>query len=227
MALPNRTPHRGIRPRVAVANKVDPYDENPTSTGRAETRFVAGSTAPGSGRRIGSTPEDRAGGNASYVPGYGVSSTQNSRESLTPQVNWNDTFHPEQNVQGPAPSGAAVAPETSRYIDPYASDNLTPTPNRESLLGNQGNPQEDSRIGAAAGTGKELETPYGTASSKFVPPDPNWQSDIVSKYPEIGQAGHPANAAFLKAFKADPAPERAGKWAEQVMKELNFNKLQN
>ena len=60
----------------------------------------------------------------------------------------------------------------------------------------------------AAGTGKVIETPYGTIQSTTV----DWQKELAAKHPELGKAGTSGNAEFVAAFKAAKAdPSNSGK----------------
>lgn len=91
-----------------------------------------------------------------------------------------------------------------------------------------------ARVAAQAGTGNQVDTPYGKVSSTNAKlgPGATWQDQVVNRYPEIGQAGTDANKAFTAAYNsairqtgpnADGTP--AGKVdphaiADQVMNQL-------
>jgi hypothetical protein len=74
------------RIRDAQASKnppvIDPYAALRQQTGQEAHREP----------RIGSTPAQRAGAVPGYASGYGFSSPQNTRKSLTPESIWNDRF---------------------------------------------------------------------------------------------------------------------------------------
>lgn len=67
------------------------------------------------------------------------------------------------------------------------------------------------------------ETPYGishSASPAPVPPDPNWQVNIVKRFPEIGVAGSPANRAFVESWNKHKDWQRGMADAERVIASL-------
>jgi hypothetical protein len=123
------------------------------------------------------------------------------------------------------PAGAAAAP-ANRTAMGGAFRGSTPAEIKEfqdTAPGSANSPTAKA-LTAAAGSGKTVTTPYGTASSTVQAPGTeqgpvtnsaasqaesgpqhaaplNWQQQVVAKYPSIGQAGHPDNAAFVKAYK--------------------------
>jgi hypothetical protein len=62
---------------------------------------------------------------------------------------------------------------------------------------------------AAAGKNVAVQTPYGQVSSRTPDGNENWQSRVIAEHPNIGKAGTPENAEFVKAYQeagagADP-----------------------
>lgn len=78
----------------------------------------------------------------------------------------------------------------------------------------QGNAILGDPVAQAAGTGQQVQTPYGTVGSRTASPyeiSLEQQRAIVAAHPEIGIAGSPANLAFLAAHRtsmgtAGPTP---------------------
>lgn len=89
----------------------DPIGADPVSRARSESSNQR--------ERIGSSPQQRAGGDPSYRPGYGISSSQNRSEGLTPQPIWNQQFG--QQIQGPpTPQGQNGSASLPIYSDSQA-----------------------------------------------------------------------------------------------------------
>jgi hypothetical protein len=146
-------------------------------------------------------------------------------------------------VSRPAPSSADIAPrgsgpggrvmsgseaaanlaQTRALIAPHGGKPLPLEPTAQSVLA----ARDAARVAEVAGTGKTVETGYGTASSRNAPTGeklapavttntgivrnqpaavpatpPNWQQQITAKYPQIGVEGSPENKAFIAAHNA-------------------------
>lgn len=85
------------------------------------------------------------------------------------------------------------------YLDARQVGTVVPRGTADALLGPQ---KTDMQISAAAGTGQQVETPYGPVSSR----QPTWQEQLVQKYPEIGKRNSPANLAFAAAYNKAKVP---------------------
>lgn len=112
--------------------------------------------------------------------------------------------HMPNGMPSYSPSGAAPASVPFRGSTPaeIAEFNKGATP--------------ASDVAAAAGTGRNVTTPYGDVSSapdKFAGQvqgpnlagpagKPNWEQEVVNAHPAIGQPGTPENKAFVSAWKA-------------------------
>lgn len=82
-----------------------------------------------------------------------------------------------------------------------------------------------AEVGAAAGKGTVVDTPYRKVSSTDVTKGKGstWQEQIANKYPEIGKSGSPANIAFTKEYndslKSGNTPLDPHTLADRVMQQ--------
>lgn len=86
------------------------YDQGAGGDPQAKARIEASNAR----RRVGSTPLQRLGGDAGYIPGYGHSAAANNRDSLMPQAQWDQQFKPQMST-GAADPYSQPAPGSTEY----------------------------------------------------------------------------------------------------------------
>lgn len=168
----------------------------------------------GKQKRVGSTADQRAGLDPLYTPGSGVQSSQNSRNSLTPNDNWNSTFarpaagsatgatraDPFASGLWPAPPSPWTGPSLSPQVGPGSAPPFVPGQQGTNfvvpkpLTGPQGNAESDATNLAA---NLAMAQPGGASGM--------WQHPSTSQ-PSTDSGVDPAIAALGASGKTGMTP---------------------
>lgn len=197
-------------------------------------------------QRIGSTADQREGKDPNYVPGVGRMAKGNFTTfggGLTDETDWRARFRdskasPVAAYERPTQSGEPMtgnappaAPRLSAYDLGRELGNRTPGANPSGFdYTGMSHVPADPRLEPSTPIydpahdmrtqrqGNRIISPYGEASVTHVAAPQGWQQAIVKQYPQIGVAGSPENAAFLKEYAQHQAPERAMESAHAAMR---------